>query len=326
MTTAAPLNPTAIHNLSSGERSEATPAASLAAPNAAPTAAPTAPSPATAPSLATAAYPIPRGPVTSTLSFHQSPPDGSAPFNYVEQQPQGQPQRNFDDIKADVEIHDVRGNESHFSLDRNAFQPISAVPPSAEREWADDEHIKAVYYPEVERLLLEHVPGASRVFFFDHTIRRPKDAARAPVLRVHVDQTAAAAEARVRRHLPDEADHLLKSRYRIINVWRPLNGPVASFPLAMADGATVADEDLVSVEHRYPDRTGYTAGVRHNPNQRWHYWSGMTDDERLLLKCFDSDATVGRWGRVPHTAFEDPRTPENAPGRESIEVRTLVFG
>jgi len=28
---------------------------------------------------------------------------------------------------------------------------------------------------------------------------------------------------------------------------------------------------------------------------------------------------------VPHTAFVDPTTPADAPPRESIEVRTLVF-
>jgi hypothetical protein len=52
----------------------------------------------------------------------------------------------------------------------------------------------------------------------------------------------------------------------------------------------------------------------------------MKNEDRLLLKCFDSDETVGQWGRVPHTAFTDPRTPEGAVGRESIEVRALVFG
>lgn len=35
---------------------------------------------------------------------------------------------------------------------------------------------------------------------------------------------------------------------------------------------------------------------------------------------------VSKWGRVPHTAFADPRTPSDVPGRESIEVRALVFG
>jgi hypothetical protein len=71
---------------------------------------------------------------------------------------------------------------------------------------------------------------------------------------------------------------------------------------------------------------GETAAVRFNKGQRWYYWSGMRNEERLLLKCFDSDETFGANGRVPHTAFEDPRTPKDAPGRESIEVRALVFG
>jgi len=48
----------------------------------------------------------------------------------------------------------------------------------------------------------------------------------------------------------------------------------------------------------------------------------MTNDERILLQCYDSKDGA----RTPHTAFEDPHTPNNGPGRESIEVRTLVFG
>ena len=192
-------------------------------------------------------------------------------------------------------------------------------------DWQDDKTIERVYYPEVEKLLLENVPGARRIFLFDHTIRRPNHS-RAPVMRVHIDQTPKSTEARVRHHLPDEADKLLQGRYRIINVWRPLNGPVFAHPLAVADSATVRDEDLVPVEHRYPDRSGETAAVKYEQGQRWYYWSGMRNDERLFLKCFDSDQAVSRWGRVPHTAFEDPRTPKDAPGRESIEVRALVFG
>jgi hypothetical protein len=56
----------------------------------------------------------------------------------------------------------------------------------------------------------------------------------------------------------------------------------------------------------------------------------MTGDERVLLECFDSDSLKDgsgvQGGRVPHSAFEDPRTREGAVGRESIEVRALVFG
>jgi len=46
--------------------------------------------------------------------------------------------------------------------------------------------------------------------------------------------------------------------------------------------------------------------------------------EALLLKCYDSE-TDGRARFAPHTAFVDPTTPADAPLRESIELRTLVF-
>ncbi|QIW98039.1 hypothetical protein AMS68_003557 [Peltaster fructicola] len=183
--------------------------------------------------------------------------------------------------------------------------------------------IKQNYYPEVEQLLIDNVPGAKRVFIFDHTVRRSDpNAKRAPVNRAHIDQTTKSAIERVRYHLPEEADELLKGRYRLINVWRPINGPVVGSPLAYADSRSVPDSDIVPVEHRYPHRTGETAGVQYTEKGNWYYWSGMTNDERILLQCFDN----GDHARTPHSAFVDPRTQPEWPGRESIEVRTLVFG
>jgi len=273
---------------------------------------------------------IPRGPVESTLQFYASPEDGSSPFQYVEDPPEGQPKRNFGDADIKVEITDIRGRETDFTLDRNAFETLMNVNSAMSyKDFEDDSKVQKIYYPEVESLLLKHVPGVNRVLIFDHTIRRANPSSpRAPVTRTHIDQTPSSAVARVHHHLPAEAEELLKGRYRIINVWRPINGAVQSFPLAFADSASVRDEDLVGIEHRYPDRTGETAGVKYNPGQQWHYWSGMDNDERLLLKCYDSDETVIQNGgsRVPHTAFIDPRTPEEGKPRESIEVRALVFG
>lgn len=266
---------------------------------------------------------IPRGTTTAKLSFYNAPEDGSPPHNYVEPLP-GVPQRNWGDAWQEVTLEDLRGQEQRFDLDHNAFDTYQNIK-SAETEFKDDERIRAVYYPEVEKLLLDNIPNARRVVLFDHTIRRPTGN-RNPVQRVHVDQTPMSAAERVRLHAPEDAEELLQGRYRIINVWRPLNGPVMGFSLAISDSQTVQDEDLVPIEHRYPHRNGQTAAVQYNPNQKWYYWSGMKNEDRLLLKCFDSDETVGQYGRVPHTAFEDPRTPQGAVGRESIEVRALVFG
>jgi hypothetical protein len=276
---------------------------------------------------------VPRGDVRASLNFYKAPADGAKPFNYVEKAPEGEPQRNFGDETHEVLIRDVRGREREYGLNRDAFAVVSGVPESREKDFTDDESIRRNYYPELEALLLENVPGSNQIFFFDHTVRRADPtAARNPVTRVHIDQVLASASQRVHRHLPDQADRLLAGRYRIINVWRPLNKkPVESFPLAFASSSSVEDRDVIAVEHRYPDGyTGQTAGIAHNPAQKWYYLSGMTGSERLLLECFDSEGLKEgsgvQGGRLAHTAFEDPRTRPDAEGRESIEVRALVFG
>ncbi|KAK4132983.1 hypothetical protein BT67DRAFT_457037 [Trichocladium antarcticum] len=277
----------------------------------------------------------PRGDVHAQLNFYSPPADGSAPYNLADLPP-NRPPHNYGTATHSVPIRDARGRESSFTLDKDAFQILLNQPPSAEVAFTDDASIEKNYYPEVEQLLLSTVPGATKVIIFDHTIRRPDPTSpRQPVQRVHIDQTGASAAQRVRRHAPsaDEAAARLAGRHRIINVWRPLNRrPVASHPLAFASSSTLRDGDIVPVEHRYT-ATGYvgqTAAIAHNAAQEWYYLSGMTGDERILLECFDSEGgkegSGVAGGRVAHSAFEDPRTREGAEGRESIEVRALVFG
>ena len=141
---------------------------------------------------------------------------------------------------------------------------------------------------------------------------------------VHVDQTFAAGFARVRQHVPEDADRLLKSRVRIINVWRPIGNPVAHHPLAVADWRSLNPEkDLVATRHIYADKEGGTFNVRYNPSHQWYYLGGQTPDEVTLIKCFDSDESNARL--TPHTAFLDSTSPKDAPERQSIEVRCLVF-
>ena len=50
----------------------------------------------------------------------------------------------------------------------------------------------------------------------------------------------------------------------------------------------------------------------------------MTRDEALVFKVYDSEKD-GRARFTAHTAFEDPNTPDGAPERESIEMRTIAF-
>jgi len=150
------------------------------------------------------------------------------------------------------------------------------------------------------------------------------DAPRQPVRRVHIDHTARSGPQRVRDLLPDEAEELLKGRVQVINLWRPIKGPLQDSPLAVCDATTIHSDDLVPSDLVYPHRVGETYSVKYNPTHRWYYVPQMRTDEALLLKCADTSTGVpARF--TPHSAFTDPTAAADAPPRESIEVRTLVF-
>jgi hypothetical protein len=228
-----------------------------------------------------------------------------------------------------VPIADARRLLADLTLDEEGFGLIRHT--SAVRNFYDDEEVKRVYYPEAEAIL-KKLTGADRVHVFDHTVRRRvpgsedrrADAPRQPVPRVHVDHTETSGPQRVRDLLPDEAEQLLRGRVQIINLWRPIRGPLQDAPLAVCDAQTVKREQLVASDLVYRDRIGETYSVTFDPEHRWYYVAQMRADEVLLLKCYDSK-TDGRARFAPHTAFTDPTTPADAPPRESIELRTLVF-
>jgi hypothetical protein len=141
---------------------------------------------------------------------------------------------------------------------------------------------------------------------------------------VHIDQSYEASRSRVPHHLPDEAETLLQGRVQLINVWRPIGKHVQRDPLAVAAASSVAERDLVKIPFILPNRNGETFFVSYNPTHRWFYKRGMTPEEVLMFKVYDSKED-GRARRVAHTSFVDPTSPEDAPVRESIEVRVLVF-
>ena len=116
--------------------------------------------------MATAAVLAPHD-VPTSLNYY-TPIGTEEPYQYVLAPPEGKEPNNLGVEPHDVTVHDARGREAEFSLDKNGFQWVHW--PSVEKDFTDDEVIKERYYPEVERLLKE-VVGAKRVFIFDHTIR-----------------------------------------------------------------------------------------------------------------------------------------------------------
>jgi hypothetical protein len=142
---------------------------------------------------------------------------------------------------------------------------------------------------------------------------------------VHNDYTEKSGPQRVTELLGEEAAApLLKKRFAEYNVWRPIVGPVKSWPLALVDTQTIAPQDLAACSLVYTDRTGEIYLGVYNPAHRWQYVPDMAREEAILIKCYDS-AKDGRARFSLHSAFADPTTAPNAPPRESIEIRAFAF-
>jgi hypothetical protein len=222
----------------------------------------------------------------------------------------------------------ANGREAReLALDKNGF--VLVEHRTAVRDFFDVEELKRVYYPEVEALV-RRIAGASRAVVFDHTLRSGNEAereaklVREPVLSAHNDYTEWSGPQRVRDLMGEEAERLLERRFAIIQVWRAIIDPIRSNPLAMADARSVAPEDLLIAERRYPNRIGQTYRLKYNAAHRWFYFPQMKRDEAIVFKVYDS-AKDGRARFTPHTSFQDPTTPPGAPPRQSIEARALAF-
>lgn len=251
------------------------------------------------------------------------------PHTYTFDPPAGVARTNIVNDPHVVPIFDMRPIADSLSLDLQGFTLAEA--PTAVTDFYDEAQVRGTYYREAEALV-KQATGAARVVVFDHTIRRREHGVedrtpgtpRQPVTRIHGDYTEVSGPQRVRDLMGEEAGSLLSRRFAIINVWRPIRGPLFDAPLAVCDAASVAPGDLLAQDLIYRDRTGEIYGLTHNPAHRWYYAPAMRAEEVLLLKCYDSLAD-GRARFMPHTSFPDPNAPADMLPRESIELRTLAF-
>lgn len=248
-------------------------------------------------------------------------------YYYQVRPPAGVPARNTRGDHREVEIADARSLPEAASLEREGFE-LARHATAVANLW-DPVLIRRDYYPEMEALV-RRVTRASRVVAFDHNVRsqaradRRADDALGPVRLVHNDYTDSSGPQRVRDLMPaDEVPRLLDGRVAVINVWKPIVGPVRRSPLAVCDARSLAPEDRIPTELRYADRVGEIYSFSWSDRHRWYVFPGMEADEALLLVGYDSSEGVARC--TAHSAVDLPETEGGAPDRESIEVRTLVF-
>src|SRR6516165_12204084 len=95
-------------------------------------------------------------------------PMAEKPVAYNYEPPPGIPVRTGQRITHYVRIRDARPMISDLSLDKEGF--VLLRHQTAVTNFYDEEQIKAVYYPECERVVQE-ATGPVRVVAFDHIVR-----------------------------------------------------------------------------------------------------------------------------------------------------------
>ncbi|KAH7303236.1 O-methyltransferase-domain-containing protein [Stachybotrys elegans] len=211
---------------------------------------------------------------------------------------------NFKWEDYSIEVQEARPDKTCFTLDKHGFAYYDDEIPQSTVDAlrGDKETVKSLYYPHVEEFV-KNITGSSRVIIFDHTLRKRRpdlskmennDGKEQPATMVHCDQSELGAIRRLKMNIDESenVDELLKERVEMINVWRPLNGPVQDWPLATMDYQTVRPDemypcDLLRGENEF---RGQTATFTHSANQKWYYLDKQRTNEVTVIKIWDSNS------------------------------------
>lgn len=193
------------------------------------------------------------------------------------------------------------------------------------KDFRDEAEVAKVYYPEMERLV-EKTTGAAKAFVRSHLVRTetPVDFNDGYARFVHCDYNMQRLKEMSEEVL---ADHGVTPDpnwiYVWFNTWQPFDNAAINNPLAFCDWQSLPADDVIDYFYTGRNRDSLVAAPVYNPEHRWRYFPDMTTDEILLFKQLD-----GRPGDrsvyCPHTSFDVPDTPEDAPPRRSIESRILA--
>ena len=216
----------------------------------------------------------------------------------------------------------------------------------------DSAEVERVFYPEIEKLLLEFFPDATDALVYNHDVfdkdyqgdRTEDQDAKNPgvsasyVNLVHNDLNDNSGRVRCRelltknlrnfgreqRYTEAEADAKMSRRFMSINLAKPME-TVGQYPFVLCAWPSFADQPYITNYRVYDDRVGETTRFTHRPGHEWYWFPRQTPTEVSMLKCYDSitDGSVSRWSF--HTACIDPTAPADAPCRKNVVVRSYVF-
>ena len=234
--------------------------------------------------------------------------------------------------KQEVVIEDARGMP--LDLDTSGF--ILAEHSTAVPSFQDRATVLATYYAEI-RAVVRRLTKADQVFVQGHTIRTEQTTGfnTAYARFLHCDYSLSGADARRSAVLDEHGPTLDRERhweFAWYNTWQPIERDVYKNPLAVIDARSLDLSDVRDYWYTGPRSrpAAPTPGVPanasvssmpvFNPRQRLFYFFQMRTHEMMVFKQLDTRA--GRARGCPHTSFEIAAPPA-APGRRSIEVRTV---
>jgi hypothetical protein len=231
-----------------------------------------------------------------------------------------------------VRIEDARTRKAAPTLDGEGFALVDHR--SAIADFRNGEEVAARHPAEIEQLLLE-LTGADRVVVNGAGLlrfsERLKEAGKSnnswPARFIHIDSSDETARQFAERSRPKDVERPLR-RYAHFNVWRAFSEPPQDIPLAVCAADSLEMSDMVPADaifdhYGQPEWSFEAFLVRYSPRHRWSYFSNMTRDEALVFKTKDSDPE--RAHHVPHTGFDDPSAPAEAPPRISLEMRACAY-
>jgi len=239
----------------------------------------------------------------------------------------------LDLVARDVPIIDGRTLQHAPTLDVEGFALIDA--PTAVTDFRDSAQAD-LYMAEIRALVARETGAALVVNTGPGILRFAERSTESGALNnsrparfIHNDVSEPTARASVERLLAQRGEILADyAGYALYNVWRPISPPPQDVPLAMLDGRSLAHDDLIAADavfdhHGQPEWSFEGFLVRYNPAHRWVYFSAMGPRDALLFTTMAyCDGTPFM---VPHSGFDDPSCPPDAPPRASIEMRAAAF-
>jgi len=219
-------------------------------------------------------------------------------------------------------------------------------------DFYDATEVERVFYPEMEKLLLEFFPDATDALVYNHDVfdrdyegdrtedqdNKDPGVNAAYVNLVHNDLNDNSGRLRCRELLTknlrnfgrkqhytgEQADKKMSRRFMSINLAKPME-TIRQYPFVLCAWPSFASQPYINNYRVYDDRVGETTRFTYRPEHEWYWIPSQTPTEVSMLKCYDSiyDGSVSRWSF--HTSSIDPTAPEDAPCRKNVVVRAYVY-